>query len=256
MQWFRMYSEFASDPKVQSMDETLQRRFVMLLCLNCSGELEQLTHDELAFALRLTPEVLHETLAVFKSKGFLDAEGKIRNWNKRQYKSDTSTERVRKHRQDKVKRTGNVSATPSDTESDSDTESEGRKMVPSEPVAQRRDDAPADRIFEHWRAEFRHPKASLDPKRRRAIQRALQHYDEPTLCQAISGYKLSPHHMGQNDQRTIYDDISLFLRDAEHIDRGLAFARAPPVAAKSAVEIARERLRQSVSGNGRVVSEQ
>lgn len=121
-------------------------------------------------------------------------------------------------------------------------------------VAQRRDDGPVERVFEHWRAEYRHPKASLDPKRRKTIQRALQAYDEPTLCQAISGYKLSPHHMGQNDQRTVYDDISLFLRDAEHIDRGLAFARAPPQAAKSAVELAREKLR-GVNGNGRVVEQ-
>jgi hypothetical protein len=38
-QWFRMYSEFATDPKVQSMDETLQRRFTMFLCLHCSVNL-------------------------------------------------------------------------------------------------------------------------------------------------------------------------------------------------------------------------
>lgn len=119
------------------------------------------------------------------------------------------------------------------------------------------DRGPVERIFEHWRSEFRHPKAGLDPKRRRAIQRSLEAYDEDTLKAAISGYKLSPHHMGQNDQRTVYDDINLFLRDAEHIDRGLNFARAPPVAAKSAVEIARENLRKNINGNeSRVVSEQ
>lgn len=121
-------------------------------------------------------------------------------------------------------------------------------------VAQERDGGPVERVFEHWRAEYRHPKASLDPKRRKAIHRALQSYDEPTLCAAISGYKLSPHHMGQNEQRTVYDDIGLFLRDAEHIDKGLAFARAPPQAAKSAVELAREKLR-GVNGNGRVVEQ-
>jgi hypothetical protein len=117
------------------------------------------------------------------------------------------------------------------------------------------DGGPIERVFEHWRSEYRHPKASLDPKRRKAIQRALESYDEPTVCAAISGYKLSPHHMGQNDQRTVYDDISLFLRDAEHIERGLNFARAPPARVQSAVEMAREKLR-GLNGNGRVVSEQ
>jgi hypothetical protein len=118
------------------------------------------------------------------------------------------------------------------------------------------DRGPVERIFEHWRSEFRHPKAGLDPKRRRCIQRSLEAYDEDTLKAAISGYKLSPHHMGQNDQRTVYDDIALFLRDAEHVDRGLNFSRAPPVAAKSAVEIARENLRKNNNGSERVVSEQ
>lgn len=118
------------------------------------------------------------------------------------------------------------------------------------------DGGPVERVFSHWRSEFRHPKAVLDTKRRKAIQRSLEAYDEQTLKASISGYKLSPHHMGQNDQRTVYDDISLFLRDAEHIDRGLNFARAPPVAAKSAVEIARENLRKQVNGSERVVDEQ
>lgn len=118
------------------------------------------------------------------------------------------------------------------------------------------DGGPVERVFEHWRSEYRHPKASLDPKRRKAIQRALEAYDEATVCAAIAGYKLSPHHMGQNEQRAVYDDISLFLRDAEHIERGLNFARAPPARVQSAVEMARERLRGQVNSNGRVVSDQ
>lgn len=174
-------------------------------------------------------------------------------------KKALTQKRVARHREGSVtpervstKRTCNADALP-DQDLDQ-TRPDQKKEGPSDPVPQKRDVGVVDRVFEHWRAEFRHPKASLDPRRKRAIQRALEGYDEPTLCQAISGYKLSPHHMGQNDQRTVYDDISLFLRDAEHVERGLNFARAPPVAAKSAVEIARERLRGSA--NGRVVSEQ
>lgn len=160
--------------------------------------------------------------------------------------------RVARHR-DKEKRDSVTPALPDQDQTK--TRPDQKEETSSRSVAQKRDDGPVQRVFEHWRTEYRHPKASLDPKRRRAIQRALEAYDEPTLCQSISGYKLSPHHMGQNDQRTVYDDISLFLRDAEHIDRGLAFARAPPQAAKSAVELAREKLR-GVNGSGRVVSEQ
>jgi hypothetical protein len=99
--WFRMYAEFATDTKVQSMDETLQRRFVMFLCLHCAGEFERLDDDELAFALRISADDLVRTKEVFTRKGFLDADGKIRNWDKRQFKSDNSTERVREHRERK-----------------------------------------------------------------------------------------------------------------------------------------------------------
>lgn len=36
-QWFRMYAEFATDPKVQMLSEADQRRYMMLLCLRCSN---------------------------------------------------------------------------------------------------------------------------------------------------------------------------------------------------------------------------
>lgn len=94
----------------------------------------------------------------------------------------------------------------------------------------------------------------MDPKRRKVIASALATYDEATVCAAISGYKQSPHHMGQNERHTVYDDIELFLRDSKHIEAGLQFARGPP-RVLSAVEMAREKLRGG-NGNERVVSEQ
>lgn len=118
------------------------------------------------------------------------------------------------------------------------------------------DDGPVERVFEHWRSEYQHPRAALDPKRRRVIQAALKAHDEATLRTAISGYRNSPHHMGENERRTVYDDIEIFLRDAKHIEAGLRFARGPPAPAMSAVEQARQKLRESVNGHGRVVSEQ
>jgi hypothetical protein len=105
--WFRMYSEFATDTKVQSMSEVLQRRLVMLFCLQCSGELEKLDDDELACALRIAPDELTKTMDVFKRKGFLGPDGKIAKWDKRQFKSDSSTERVRAHRATLQEQTGN-----------------------------------------------------------------------------------------------------------------------------------------------------
>jgi hypothetical protein len=165
--WFRMYAEFATDPKVQSMSETLQRRFIMFLCLQCADEFEKLSDEELAFALRITPEELAETKEAFTKKGLL-ADGKISKWNKRQYTSDSSTERVRKHRE--RQRNGDEtlqqrSVTPSDTDSDTDSEREKKRASRLPPefnlTTERRSIAAhegldADRIFanfcDYWRS--------------------------------------------------------------------------------------------------------
>jgi hypothetical protein len=83
-------------------------------------------------------------------------------------------------------------------------------------------------VFDHWKSVHGHPRAKLDAKRRRSIQNALAIYPADELCEAISGYLNSPHHMGVNDRGTRYDDIELMVRDAKHVDAGLAFARDPP----------------------------
>lgn len=116
----------------------------------------------------------------------------------------------------------NLNSTPTATAS----QQEQQQQQPD--VPQERDSGAVSRIFVHWKTDFGHPKAALDPKRRRLIQEALKSYDEETLRQAISGYHNSAHHMGQNDNRMVYDDIELFLRDAKHIEAGLQYARAPP----------------------------
>ena len=90
-----------------------------------------------------------------------------------------------------------------------------------------------DRVFAHWQRLYGHPRAVLDSKRRKIITNALAAYSEADLCRAIEGYRSSPHHMGQNDRATVYDDIELFLRDARHIESGLKFATAPPHAGLS-----------------------
>jgi len=105
MDWFRLYAEFATDPKVQMMSEALQRRLLMLFCLQCSNGIETFHETErdssIAFALRISEDELAETKAVFVRRGFINEDWTLINWESRQYVSDSSTERVRKHRQAK-----------------------------------------------------------------------------------------------------------------------------------------------------------
>ena len=105
MDWFRLYGEFATDPKVQMLSEAMQRRLVMLFCLECSNGIEtfHVTEREtsIAFALRITEEALAETKEVFVRKGFINDDWTLCNWSKRQYVSDSSTARVKAYREKK-----------------------------------------------------------------------------------------------------------------------------------------------------------
>jgi hypothetical protein len=78
-----------------------------------------------------------------------------------------------------------------------------------------------DVVFDHWRVVHGHPKARIDAKRTKLIREALKLYSVDDLKRCIDGYKRSPWHQGKNDRKQVYDDIGLFLRDAEHIDAGI-----------------------------------
>jgi hypothetical protein len=100
MTWFRLYPEFATDPKVQSMPEAMQRRLVMLFCLECSGDLPKLEDHELALAMRITPKELDETRRLFTRKGFINGTWSPKNWEKRQEPADAgAAKRMRELRE-------------------------------------------------------------------------------------------------------------------------------------------------------------
>ena len=114
--WFRLYAEFAFDPKIQTISETLQRRYIMLLCLKCHGEIPGLNDIQLSGALRISVDELHKTHDDLLSVGIISDNYDIPKWSERQYRSDSSTSRVAKFRSKKgetlQKRKCNGSVTP------------------------------------------------------------------------------------------------------------------------------------------------
>ena len=151
--WFRMYAEFAHDPKVQMLPEVMQRRYVMLMCMRCSNALVTLQADEIAFHLRIDAAQLEETKALFLAKGFINEAWELLNWEKRQFSSDTSAQRVAKHRAAKkaaeeAARNGDVTlpqrksnALDTDTDTDTDTEKKSKAKAEAKATASR---LPAD----------------------------------------------------------------------------------------------------------------
>jgi len=103
--WFRFYNEFATDVKIQTMSEADQRRFVMLLCLENSGELCKMNDDQIAFFLRVTCDEWNVTRRHMTSQNLIstsqDCHIFVTNFKKRQFKSDSAAERTRRWREKK-----------------------------------------------------------------------------------------------------------------------------------------------------------
>lgn len=274
-QWLRLWTDAIDDEKLKLLAFEDRWHFIAILCMKRKGILDApdthaLRDRKVGAKLGLGDRDRDEVRNRLREVGLINEHWQPLAWGKRQFVSDADpTALERKKRQREKQRHGRVTRDNRDSHARvTDTSRSGHtpqtqtqttetedKKVPSEPVPQERDAGPVEHVFEHWRVEFGHPRSQLDPKRRRVIQAALKTYDEATLRAAISGYRNSPHHMGQNERRTVYDDIELFLRDATHIENGLKFARGPPPPAMSAVARAREKLRNG-NGDGRVVSEQ
>lgn len=172
--WFRLYSEFAHDPKVQMLPEHMQRRFIMLMCMRCSNtdetlhETESVTFEdaEVAFVLRISESEVAETKELLKSKGFIDDVWNLLNWNKRQFTSDSSTARVARHRA-KKKQDSNADETLQQQKSNAlDTEQNRTDISPSLRSGDRRASRlPADwTLPDEWRDWARQERPDLDPK--------------------------------------------------------------------------------------------
>jgi hypothetical protein len=127
-----MYSEFSNDPKVQMLSEADQRRFIMVLCIRCSNDDVTLHDEEVAFQLRISNDEWVNTKRTLVSKGLVTEENKPAAWDKRQFVSDSSAERVSRHRANK-KQACNVTETKcnapdTDTDTDTDTDSLAAKQ--------------------------------------------------------------------------------------------------------------------------------
>ncbi len=95
-------------------------------------------------------------------------------------------------------------------------------IQPSLLTAEEPTDDPVKRVFETWRDAFaRGPRTILDNKRRRVIEAALKTYSPKELEDAIFGYTRDPW-----PDRKVRNDLTLLLRDAEHIEAGMRLRSA------------------------------
>jgi hypothetical protein len=131
--WFRLYADAMRNPKVMRLDDSAFRLWVKLLAVASENDGKIPPIDDLKLMLNTRLDHLSSRLDGLIRGGLIDAlaDGYTpHNWKKFQYKSDTSNERVAKHRAK-----SNVTVTPPDTDTDTDTESDKKdeiaKAIPS-----------------------------------------------------------------------------------------------------------------------------
>jgi len=119
MRWFRLHSEALNDPKVQSLCFETYKFWVSILCLASMNDGVLPSEKDISFACRLRLPAARRHLEKLRETGLLDDNDSVlspHNWGARQFKSDTSNERVKRYRQRHSDVTAAVTVTAPDTD--------------------------------------------------------------------------------------------------------------------------------------------
>lgn len=120
--WWRSYADTHRNPKIAKLSDADFRLWHQLLCIAAENEGKIPAADDLKHVLNRRLDHLSSALKRLVDGLLIDpleVGYEPRNWTERQYKSDSSTPRVRAYRA-KRNVSGNVSETPPDTETDTE----------------------------------------------------------------------------------------------------------------------------------------
>lgn len=212
--WFRSYADTHRNPKVARLSDADFRLWHELLCVASENDGHIPPADDLKHLLNRRLDHLSKALKRLVDGRLIDAlsDGYApRNWSERQYKSDTSTPRVQKHRSK-----GNVSCNVSETAPDTETESEEKSPQPPEGGRRGKSVIPED-----WQVP---PVSELPPKARAcAEQWTAESY--ATHAEAFGLYWRSERKM-KADWRGTWANRVIALHG--QVMRDQKFGNAPP----------------------------
>lgn len=138
MQWFRFYNNAPSNTKLKLLAFEDRWHYVAVLCMKSQGLLDTTDDDlrerRIAAELGLTLRESEEVKRRLSEVDLVDESWHPVAWNERQFRSDNSSNRVRKYRENKKKqecnddetlqkRSRNVTETASDTDTDTEKHS-------------------------------------------------------------------------------------------------------------------------------------
>lgn len=176
--WFRFYDDALNDPKILKLSDNLHRIWVGILCVASKNDGFLPSVEDLALLVRIKPAKMHEAIKSLIKSGLIDDDGvvcKPHNWDGRQYKSDTSNERVKRHRERKC----NVTVTPPETEQIQNTETEKKD---TREVALSGESSIFDIFWVMW------PNKVGKPAAMRAMVAALKRASISAIMQGVDNY--------------------------------------------------------------------
>ena len=221
--WIKVHRCLMRDHKWVALSDTQRGHLISIWIL--AADNDGLIPDDPNLVKKLCYLEQTPDIDFFVNQGLLDRDAKV-------------TSQRRQH-----------DAPEAETEAEAETEVEVEK--PTSSCKQPDHMGEAGEVFIYWRETMNHPRAKLDEKRRRKIRDRLKDgYTVSDLMRAIDGCKRSPHHMGDNDRATVYDDIELICRDAPHVDKFLKLADEPDMtrmsdAARKTAQVAQRWLNES-----------
>jgi hypothetical protein len=222
MPWFRLYAEFATDQKVQTLSEKDQRRFIMLLCLKCSGDLDNLIklssdiEQDLARVFSLQKRDVICTKSAFISRGMIDENWDISKWIKRQYE-DKSANRVARHRASQRNVTEDV--TGNVTEDVTGGDRYGNDDVTESPRARGTDtDTDTDNPLYPQGGQVSDASVPLIEEKQTEPNEKKKEQDTAHQKEAEEFYKAYPKHVNHKDTLDKYSSLSKQKKLPEHTE--------------------------------------
>lgn len=133
MPWLRLYSDIVDNEKIRLLSYDDRWHFIAILCCKQQGILDEksdLTERKLAVKLGVQLRELDEIKRRLMEVELIDEGFNPVGWDSKQFKSDSSAERVRKYRENNKNKTCNVTETLPERNSnavDTDTDTEDKK---------------------------------------------------------------------------------------------------------------------------------
>ncbi len=116
--WFRLYRSMVDNPKAQALRPDLFKAWINLLCCtDDDGHFPDMSI--LSFKLRKSEAIVSKWFSELSALGFI-VDNKAHDWDEHQFKSDVSTERVKRFRQRSKQRSSNAERNAPDTDTDTD----------------------------------------------------------------------------------------------------------------------------------------